>query len=1104
MESYLNDNDLFDRTRDISVDILNKPSISHLWSDESITRGLPQSFPEIQLQNDSSYTYSPSITNSLSSSWSDAGLLYGMKENDLVYRDLPASYLGSGLSEFNDSNSRSPKLYQYKTNTIDKPIEDNIDVIRIECHVDKVKSLIGLKGIVIKTIMRKTRTTITVDQQFDDQNRSIEIKGKSENVQSAIILVQGVLDNGPSYIDTYSQSPIKSTEIGRYRSEDSDIDSPLVKGKSISDVLVYEFYCPSDKISIVIGAKGVIIKEISKRSNAQISIAEESKPYHAIPTNAYVIDISDNKPNSLRRIELRGQNNEIELAKALILSVVHDGPNALYSISKNELSESLLRSSSVITSKITTEVPCPKEKVGAIIGSKGSVVRELIKATGTQISVADDVVNYQASKVPYVSANSSNGLVEVRVVTIRGYAEDVSKAVTMIEDIIKLSYKSDSNDNPSGSYDSYDLTDSLLCPIDKVGEIIGWRGSVIKNLSVQSGAKIVLSDCIESTSNKLIEIKGTNEQVHSAKKLIQEILTNSTIKKDKSSVDNNLGTLHIPEEYIYIIKKSYMTTIRDIMNDTNTSITLDTNQINIYTDNVEQSSHAINKLKNLLNKLTVDKEVSKEIAREIKESSKEQIIKENKHIIYEFIDCPIDKCYLFIGIKGNNLLKDITTKTKTTISLVKNTNNNLTVESTNNIETKKMMISGLVDDVDKAKALIVKLISDSPNNQSNPTNKTKILKKNELLHNEEDRNNDIEIYDNALDHSEKVTDKLADVENDIDDSIVNFTIECPNEKVGLIIGSKGIVIKSMMNRSKAKIIVTSETVNGKTIRRVEITGTESQVQSAKEMVECVIKYGNEALDQSSDASLGLGIITKLIEIPSDCIKNIVGPKGTTMRKIYQDSLASITIAKAVNDNSSTRQVAVKGTITEVERAVSMIDKLIKNIPLDEITHYNDNDNDLDFEDDLTNSPKRLSRSDSLTSPTKSPLNDTNESPNNDERSFTPQRGILKVSSPGKRKASPAVYKNLKCPLSKVGSLIGTRGTIIKEVMKRTGTTIIIGDCPDPGSNQDYRDVSIRGPQNSVEVAEKLVLDIIEYGTKILLNSKSNSNDFIEYIDDNSI
>ena len=78
-----------------------------------------------------------------------------------------------------------------------------------------------------------------------------------------------------------------------------------------------------------------------------------------------------------------------------------------------------------------------------------------------------------------------------------------------------------------------------------------------------------------------------------------------------------------------------------------------------------------------------------------------------------------------------------------------------------------------------------------------------------------------------------------------------------------------------------------------------------------------------------------------------------------------------------------------------------------------------------------------------------------------------------------------LFVTKQCPMARVGSLIGTRGSVIREVMKRTGTSIMVGDIPDLLSGVDFREVTIRGAAGGVAEAEKLIQGIIDIGTKVL-------------------
>lgn len=219
-----------------------------------------------------------------------------------------------------------------------------IMVQKMECPADRVKLIIGSKGSVIKKIMQLSKTMINVQEIASSEGvHVVEIKGTLLTTNNAKQLIQRVIDQGPSFLEiSENMSPSRSNSV-----------TPASPDRTLegSSILTSYYFCPSDKVSIVIGSKGVIIKEISKRSNAQISIAEETKSSD---------DGVDGEPQ--RKIEIKGSSAEIDSAKALILAVVQHGPGALFSqsMTSNQEQSSLYAGQ---IAKITHEIPCPKEKV---------------------------------------------------------------------------------------------------------------------------------------------------------------------------------------------------------------------------------------------------------------------------------------------------------------------------------------------------------------------------------------------------------------------------------------------------------------------------------------------------------------------------------------------------------------------------------------------------------------------------------------------------------------------------------------------------------------------------------------------------------------------
>lgn len=351
-------------------------------------------------------------------------------------------------------------------------------VFAMDIPAEKVKVVSGAKGILLKFVQKRSKTSISFDSETKLENnvpRRAEIKGTPANIAIARAMIQGIIENGPSSIDDFSEKLIMQTQASG-QSNDGGMRSGSPRGSTTgplsgpgggdrggmfgennrgggmgrdggernkgmgggrpenSSETTVAIRCPADKISIVIGAKGVIINEISRRSNAQISIDEDPRNSIAETAKALLGDFAgggNNEPEDtsifdLRRIEIRGTPEEIEIAKTLIESVVASGPNVLYSNDNNQ-GEGLRPPQS----KKSVEIACPKDKVGALIGSKGVIIKEIMRKSNTQISIAEEIVPHL-----YTHANYPACLLDSRMVTVRGYPEDLEVCRNIIDEII--------------------------------------------------------------------------------------------------------------------------------------------------------------------------------------------------------------------------------------------------------------------------------------------------------------------------------------------------------------------------------------------------------------------------------------------------------------------------------------------------------------------------------------------------------------------------------------------------------------------------------------------------------------------------------------------
>jgi polyribonucleotide nucleotidyltransferase len=72
-------------------------------------------------------------------------------------------------------------------------------------------------------------------------------------------------------------------------------------------------------------------------------------------------------------------------------------------------------------------------------------------------------------------------------------------------------------------------------------------------------------------------------------------------------------------------------------------------------------------------------------------------------------------------------------------------------------------------------------------------------------------------------------------------------MDCPADKVPLVIGIKGMTAKEMMRRTGCKIHVNETAPEGSTMCSIELTGTTEQIEQATKIISHVLEFGTKAL-----------------------------------------------------------------------------------------------------------------------------------------------------------------------------------------------------------------------------------------------------------------
>lgn len=121
----------------------------------------------------------------------------------------------------------------------------------------------------------------------------------------------------------------------------------------------------------------------------------------------------------------------------------------------------------------------PLDKIGAVIGTGGKVIKNIIEETGTEIDIQDD------GSVYIYSTDT----------------ESAEKAKKMIEDI------------------TIEFEIKMRIPTNKIGEVIGTRGSTIKNIQESTNSNINVND------DGTLYIKSNNEEnLLKAQRMIKDIV----------------------------------------------------------------------------------------------------------------------------------------------------------------------------------------------------------------------------------------------------------------------------------------------------------------------------------------------------------------------------------------------------------------------------------------------------------------------------------------------------------------------------------------------------------------------------------------------------
>ncbi|KAJ3216037.1 Far upstream element-binding protein 1 [Dinochytrium kinnereticum] len=147
-------------------------------------------------------------------------------------------------------------------------------------------------------------------------------------------------------------------------------------------------------------------------------------------------------------------------------------------------------------------------------------------------------------------------------------------------------------------------------------------------------------------------------------------------------------------------------------------------------------------------------------------------------------------------------------------------------------------------------------------------------------------------------------------------------MEVPSSKVGLVIGRMGETIKTLQEKSGAKIAVVPDTDSrGGATRLVNITGSPDTIEKAKGLIQELLNGSSKPYGGNS-GGFESGDFEEL-KIPNDRVGLVIGKGGEAIKSIQSMFSVRVVIEQAPNLNNE-RSIKVYGQRDDILRAVEAI------------------------------------------------------------------------------------------------------------------------------------------------------------------------------------
>jgi len=341
--------------------------------------------------------------------------------------------------------------------------------LKILAHNNLIGRIIGKQGSTIKRIMEDTDTKITVSSINEinsfNMERIITVRGEPENVCRAEAEVSAKLRQAYES-DLNSMAPQNVMFPGLHPAAASMVP-PLGMGMAFNTGLHHQ---PHVRLS---APSAAFLSGYYPQAAAAAAAA--GAPYNGV-------QMSPNKggPGSVGAPNNAPTANPNAPVQSYGLVNAHQDASSMASSLNSAAVVAAAAASSGLHAMETTHMYIPNSAVGAVIGAKGSYIRDLNKYSGFSIKIAsatDETNSYPAA------VNASD-----RRVTIVGPSDRFWAPQYLIYEKLKIEGFTDPHDG------DVTLTIEMFVPSSQVGRIIGKGGTNVRELQRLTGAIIKLPE----------------------------------------------------------------------------------------------------------------------------------------------------------------------------------------------------------------------------------------------------------------------------------------------------------------------------------------------------------------------------------------------------------------------------------------------------------------------------------------------------------------------------------------------------------------------------------------------------------------------------------